>query len=530
MFRYSIFILFNLLFTHILFAQDYNWAYSAGGIGNDVGTAITTDADGNIYLTGNISGSAYFGNHYVSGTIFEVFLAKYDTAGNALWAKNYGGLRNEKGNALAVTDNAIYVCGYFEDTATFGNTRLISKGSTDIFVMKTDLNGNEIWTKQAGGSNEDIAYGLAVDGNENVYVSGTYKKEMTVANTILSTTNNFSESFLFSLDKNGDFRWAKSSKGNDNNAAFSVAWNQNNAVSVCGFFGKSFSFESTQVNSQTTSYDAYTASFDTDGNLRWLSPIGSAAEDQGMAVSCDPAGNSYITGYMGGTIDFDDYTLPFNGWNDILIAKINDAGQYVWVRQAGGQKLDMGTSITLDENDNVYVAGMFEKEIKFSNITLHDPDRAVFLASYDKNGNFRFAQEGGDVQTDAALGVAVKNNIAFITGYYLYKCKFGDYALPYADFFNIFIASYNIPNVLAVRDFSSSEIALYPNPAQDVLNLTINEDAELTITNTQGEQLKKQFLPSAHHSLDISELSDGIYFLHLKNKDGHISLNKFVKQ
>ena len=519
-----------VLFSPFLFAQNFDWAYAAGGVGNDVGTSIATDANGNSYITGNISGGGYFGSNYVSGTVFEVFLAKYDANGNALWAKSYGGLKNEKAFSLALTNNAIYLCGYFEDTATFGNTTLISKGETDVFVMKTDLNGNEIWTKQAGGINDDVAYGIAADAAENVYLCGTYKSKINIGGTELTTTNPFNESFILSFDKNSNLRWAKTSKGNNNNSAFGIAWNKNNAISVCGFFGQQFTFDSTQISSQTSSYDAFVSSFDLDGNLQWLKQIGSAAEDQAMAVTCDQMGNSYITGYTGGSIKFGNDTLAYSGWNDIFTAKVNTNGDFLWARQGGGSKLDLGTSIALDNLNNVYVAGMFEKTATFSGKTINDADRGVALVSYDSNGNIRFAQGAGDVQTDAALGVSVNAEKTYLTGYYLYKCKFGNYALPYADFFNIFITAYDFPHLVSIQNFEQEKIQFYPNPANDVLYINSSENSTLTILNIQGKILLEAAINNGLNQIDISNLENGILILQFQNAARATSTFKLVMQ
>lgn len=519
-----------LLFVSRIVAQNFNWATAAGGIGNDVGTAIATDDDGNIYVTGNISGNGFFGNQFVSATVFEVFLAKYTSSGNIIWAKTYGGLKNEKAFSISVTSNAVYLCGYFEGTANFGNSSITSVGGYDAFVMKTDLNGNEIWTKQVGGLNDDVAYGIATDNNQNVYVCGTYKTAVSIGNFELSTTNLFTESFLFSLDSSGNFLWAKSSLGNNNNSATGIAWNKKDGISVGGFFGNNFTIDSTTVASQTTSYDAYVASFDLNGNLLWLTTTGSAAEDQVMAVACDNFGNTFFTGYMGGTITNSVVTLPFNGWNDVMVGKLNTNGDILWMKQAGGAKLDLSTGISIDENGNVYIAGMFENDISFNTTQLRDPDRGVFLASYTNNGDFRFAQAAGDVQTDAALAVTTKNNTAFLTGYYLFKCKFGNFELPYADFFNIFIASYSIPQALSIHHETKARLKIYPNPISNILRIETLQKATVSIFDLNSVKMISAEVNSQQNTINVEKFANGIYFVKVEFDNGEELMTKVLKQ
>jgi hypothetical protein len=517
-------------FTNILSAQYFDWAIAAGGIGNDVGTSIATDNEGNIYVTGNISGGAYFGSQYVSGTVFEVFLAKYAPSGNLLWVKSFGGLKNEKAFSLSVTSQAVYLCGYFEGTATFGNTTLQSAGAYDVFVMKTDLNGNELWTKQAGGFSDDIAYGLTVDDEENIYVCGSYKTKMSVGNFELTTVNLFPESFMFSLDHSGNFRWAKTTYGNSNNAAFSIAFTKKSSICTVGFFAKDLQVETFSISSKTTSYDAYLIHLDKNGNLKWLRQLGSSAEEQAMAVAADQMGNIFVAGYTGGNLQNADSTLPFKGWNDVWIAKWNELGNLQWIQHAGGPMLDIATSLSIDENNHVYVAGVFENSIDFSGITLSDPDRGVFLASYTTEGNLRFAQAGGDIQTDVALGVVTRSGKAYITGYYLFKCRFGPFELPYADFFNVFIASYQIPQLSGLTKPHDSEVKIYPNPSSDYFHIIHKEPFTFEIFDAQGKCVLESPNAKEKHLVLTGSLHAGYYMLKINVSSGGVAFKKFCKE
>ncbi len=511
-----------------VYSQQFEWAYGVGALGSDVATAIAHDEQGNVYITGNVAGGATFGNTYISGTAFEVFLAKYSGTGSLQWAKSYGGLTNEKAQSIAYYKNALYVCGYFEGTATFGNTTLTSVGAYDIFIMKTDLEGNVIWAKQAGGVNSDIAYGIAVDDAGNAYVCGAYKTAMSAGNLTISTTNLFIESFVISTDANGNFRWAKSATGNANNAATGIAFNKNNGFSVCGYFENKLVLEGTQLNTSSPSYDAYLASYDDNGNLNWAKKAGSSSEDQASAVTCDEQGNTYMVGYYGAEATFGANTLAFNGWNDLFVAKYDNAGNVLWARGAGGGKLDVANAVTLDDDNNVYIAGMFENYAVFNGVAITDSDRGIYLASYDVNGNFRFVQPAGGIQTDAALAITVHDKKAYIAGYYLFTCYFGNIGVQMADNNDLFIAAYNIPEVLSVSELSNENLSVFPNPFLNTLNIQSQETfTKVALYDVLGKEVFAESVDNIQQKdIDVSYLPSGIYFVCVQN--GFNSVKKKV--
>src|SRR5205085_7879568 len=108
-------------------AQTWNWAKGEGDIGNDASNSITLDDNGNAYITGNLAGRADFsGTIYQGRGIYDVFIAKYDPSGNLLWVKTAGGADNDQGNAIKYHNNFIYLTGFFNDTAWFESTMLVS--------------------------------------------------------------------------------------------------------------------------------------------------------------------------------------------------------------------------------------------------------------------------------------------------------------------------------------------------------------------------------------------------------------------
>jgi hypothetical protein len=163
---------------------NFVWAKQLGGSGTDGGIFITTDSHNNIYTTGCFQGSADFDPgtgiyNLTSAGSYDIFISKLDSLGNFVWATSMGGTGADFGNSIALdaTGN-VYTTGYFQNTADFdpgsGTFNLSSFGNKDIFISKLDNNGNFVFAKSLGGTNDDQAYSVAVDDSGNVYTTGVF--------------------------------------------------------------------------------------------------------------------------------------------------------------------------------------------------------------------------------------------------------------------------------------------------------------------------------------------------------------------
>lgn len=501
-------------------AQTWLWAKAAGDIGTDVSASVTTDPSGNSYITGNIAGRATFsGNLYQGSGLYDVFIAKYDAAGNLLWVKLAGGDRNDQGTCIKWNNGNIYVCGMYEDTALFENTRLISNGESDAFIAKYNDNGQLQWVRPAGGTGLDYAASLDVDNSGNVYIGGTYKRAITVGNNVLTTTNFYGESFYAKLDNNGNYLWEKTTTGNNTNLITGVAYDNHQGLFITGFFGTSFKAGAVTINSVSSSYDIFLAKIETsDGSTDWLQRAGSTYEDGAHGVCADKNGNPTITGYFAGTASFGNNTVSYLDYNDVFVAHYDSAGNNLWARSGNGNKLDVGFGITTDDNGNVYATGLFQNIISFDGVTLASPDildRDIFVISYSPDGNIRWLAEAGGEDTDCGLGIALAgNNQVVISGYYLHTCSFGNVAIDYADAADIFLAKLQQP-VTGIAETETPIATLGPNPCinSTVLTITENIRGSYILHDITGRIAASGYLNGLATIIETSNLQMGVYTL-----------------
>lgn len=194
---------------------NFQWARKAGGTGRDEALGIKCDAAGNCYVTGFYSDNCMFGStNYTttSNSFFDGFLAKYDTNGNLSWVKTVGGLYDEVGWSVTM-DNAgmIYMSGEFNATGNFGSTQIYTNGNADAFVAKYDAAGNVIWAKGVGGPLIDRARGVGTDGT-NIFITGQFGGTATMGPAALAAADS-SDVFFASLTNSGAITNALSVSG-----------------------------------------------------------------------------------------------------------------------------------------------------------------------------------------------------------------------------------------------------------------------------------------------------------------------------
>jgi hypothetical protein len=190
----------------------------------------------------------------------------------------------------------------------------------------------------------------------------------------------------------------------------------------------------TQNLSSAGGNDIFLAKYDASGNYVWANRIGSTANDQAYALAIDASGNSYITGYFNGTVDFDPgagtQNLSSAGSSDIFLAKYDASGNYVWAKNMGGTSTDIAYALAIDASGNSYITGDFASTADFDpgagtqNLTSAG-GTDIFLAKYDASGNYVWAKGMGGITADIGYGLAIDaSGNSIITGSFINTADF----------------------------------------------------------------------------------------------------------
>ncbi len=193
--------------AHILSTQD--WAHGFPSSISGAANAGAYDSAGNIVIAGNFAGSTQLGGAPLDGGGgLDVFVAKYDGSGTFLWRKGFGNATDETATAVTTHQSNIVVVGNFTGTINFGGKDLTSVGSSDMFVLELDKDGNHVFSASFGGAANDDARSVAVDQAGNIFVGGFVYGDVDLGGGTLKNAG-ASDIFLLELDASGNHVFSK---------------------------------------------------------------------------------------------------------------------------------------------------------------------------------------------------------------------------------------------------------------------------------------------------------------------------------
>ncbi len=298
-------------------------------------------------------------------TFMQLILVGSISAQNLDWVAHIGGFSNEIPYDLTVDDSGyVYSTGSFWGTVDFDPSPdsmfLSSAGfAEEVFVQKLDGDGNLIWAKNFGGPVLQWSSSLVVDDLYNVYTTGIYYD---------------------TVDFDPDTAAVAILEGN-------------------------------------TDMKVFVQKLDANGNFVWVKSLGGSSYIRSESMTVDNSNNIYITGYFGDTIDFDPgpgiSNKISNGMSDIFIVKLDENGNFVWVKTIGGTGSDKGTFLTGDGSNNIYLSGFFYDTVDFDpnsgvvNLSTDSIYMNPFVLKLDENGNFVWAKSMGGSDYGTAEGIAI---------------------------------------------------------------------------------------------------------------------------
>jgi Secretion system C-terminal sorting domain len=473
--------IFTILFVvaiNILLGQAPRKFYTKmGGAGIDVGYGVKQTLDKQYIITGSTSS---FGQGNT-----DVYLIKLDSMGVILWQKTIGGFVNDVGRAIVQLSDSSYVITGFSNS--FGN------GGYDAYTVRTDKDGVIIWQRSWGGQDWDFAYDVLVAPDGNIVICGS------------------TESF-----------------GNGKKDAFAVKYNY------------------------------------ITGNQIWQKIIGGTEDDDFKGMVLDNSGTAIIA--AGGTKSRGD--ILGDAWAFKLDLSSGDSLQRFMY---GGNKADRANSVTVLATNHIVLAGNSE--------SFSSGKKDAILFCLDANGQFVWEFHVGEATKDEDAFKVIKTNSMFsqttfigdtyqISGNKIdimtYPASWGGYFVPgglggtfgfleddlvydiaptkdkgvvqvgYTNSFNalnsdlFFVKRDSTLNYgaslvgLSEQELIEKYLTVFPNPVNDILNLTLPAEIKSTIKaellSIEGKQLQSYLLHSSNEKIDLSKYEPGIYFLKVYSK------------
>jgi len=289
---------------------DTLWTKTFGGSDWDRGYSVKQTADGGYIITGCTSYGAGGG---------DVWLIKTDANGDTLWTKTFGGCCWDRGNSVDQTaDGGYIITGWIS----------YEPGETDVWLIKTDANGDTLWTKTFGGSGEDM--GNSVDQTTD----GGY----IITGYTLPYGAGGGDVWLIKTDANGDTLWTKTFGGSGHDEGYSVKQTADGGYIIAGY---------------TWSYgagggDVWLIKTDANGDTLWTKTFGGSGHDEGYSVKQTADGGYIITGC----------TWSYGaGGGDVWLIKTDANGDTLWTKTFGGSCEDRGYSVKQTADGGYIITG-----------------------------------------------------------------------------------------------------------------------------------------------------------------------------
>ncbi|HTB31522.1 MAG TPA: SBBP repeat-containing protein [Bacteroidia bacterium] len=554
---------FSFFIFHFSFAQS--WLWGKNGVGN------LKSIYANISVAGDKFGNAYMGGEYNTTVIFypdtlnyyyhNAFLVKYDSSGNVLWAKQPTAITSSSSFGYAdATDTFrnIFTTGcFFDGNLAFGTDTLkVNTGIYNVFLAKYNSSGQVLWARQSTGNNNwYYQYDVAADIAGDAFITGYYEDTLKFgAYTLHSFYNTLDGMFLVKYDSAGNLLWATCSGGTGNIRGYGVAADSSGNSYVTGIFANTVSFGYDTLKSPGRQ-QIFLVKYDQGGNVLWANQT-SGLVGWSLTVTTDISGNAYVSGYFADTLMFGSVTLigSSTGYN-FFIASYDANGNVRWAKQSLGNGGWQGTKLCSDANAHIYLtgstdnpAGAFDTLIYDGHtLTTYGKYSASFLLEVDSWGNYicgsLLANGFGNSNSLSGCSADPSGKYIYQTGIQSSDSIYFDRDTIYSTREAPYIARWtgcgNNTETYASSTSSTPYLSLFPNPNNGqftIQNVGVQNFVPTTIEiyNVLGEKVYTAASPQTSRNqfgigskgalmaVNIGNQPNGIYLYRVLQEDGSL--------
>jgi len=463
--------------------QDIIWSNNFGGQYNEKGYACQQTTDG---------GLAIVGSTYQSDlTDHDIYLLKLDSLGNRVYSQTFGGSSTDYGYDIRETSDGGLVL--------VGSTKSYGSGGRDIYLIKTDANGNHLWSKYIGGTGDDEGRSVRTTNDGGLIICGS----------TTSSGAGYNDLYLVKTDANGNTLFSRTYGGIGGDAGAAVRQTPDSGFVMIGSTG-----------SFGTGYSSiYVVRTDSNGDSLWATTYGGTRADFGSSLEVTADGGF---AFVGSTSSFG------LGYSDLYLIRTDPSGNVEWQQTYGGTSDDRGYSVNETGDGGFIVAGTTESFGLGIN---------AYLVRTNPIGVQQWDNYYGGVGSDYCQAVLQDAQLDFYLVGYSYSYSSGGS--------DVYVVKVQGDVQTDVQDRVSEEIPdgfelaqNYPNPFN--ISTTIQysiptrNDVSLTIFNMLGQRVRQwrfDALPAGTYALEWnghneagSVVSTGVYFYRVVS--GTHSLNR----
>ena len=343
------------------------------------------------------------------------------------WARSIGSSNNDFVTDIAI-DNAgeVYIVGGFEYTMDFDPTDGVEEhipvGSFDIYITKLSEEGSYEWSLTLGSSFWDVATAVHCDEFGFIYITGRFSGTLDFdpgPDIFELTAESDGDCFILKLDSDGDFVWAKGFGDALFDIGDAIDTDESGNVYTTGRYQGTVDFDPGPDAFDITSEgeeDVFILKLNSDGDFVWAKSVGGGSKEEADCIIIDDLGNVILSGYFTGESDFDPglglVLFTPTGASDAFILKLDDNGDFIWVKQLSGDFGERVLKMDSDADGNIYSVGFYNENIDLD----PSPDilefesngnNDAFIQKLDSEGDLVWGKSYGGVGQDRAQGVAL---------------------------------------------------------------------------------------------------------------------------
>lgn len=555
--------LFLLFFVIEIYPQSSNTEWLKGVYGtvtpssSETSRVIGVDSNKDVVIVVNFtSDTLYIDNQIIIkdssiGSNYNNVIIKYDSSGVLKWARHLKCVNGSITNLDLKIDNNddIVLAGRFShDSLCFGSICVNNEGNSDIYILKISSTGNLIWLKSAGGSNDDYAFGIAIDSSNDIYITG-YITMNNQLNSVKFDTITFNYSlahngkltYLAKYSSNGNINWVRLSSNTGSSQGINLDFDSDNYLYLLGVYGNGMmSFGNLSLPNSGNDQVTYIIKFDTNGFP--IKTIYSTTPSKNIEVSkmCIKGGdNIYIVGDFYSSVFFGSNNTISTGLRDAFIVKLDTLGDIIWSQFFQGKYHDILRDIDLHQ-DKIVLSGYFSSDtLSYTNSSLNwIRDTMMFNPYYciiDTSSQLlvfeKYRDDIEDIYSIQRTAIRFYNSYSIVLSSDFIRNPFilGNYSVnnTFFDLSDVFVAKvgFNLTNSLNY-DPDISEYSFYPNPTSGRFKISYKSNTYLDsifhIYNSMGIIVHSFIIDHNVNIIDLpSSISNGIYYISAQDKSSN---------
>ena len=434
---------------------DTLWTRTYGGSGEEYAVGVAQTADDGYAISGYTKS---FG-----ASAKDVFLLRTDQSGMVMWTKRFAAPGEDYGNNVQQTTDGGFILTASSTVA--GGTNY------SAYLIKTDANGDTLWTRWYGGALED-------DGN---YVQKTQDGGYIITGTTLSFGAGGVDIYVVKTNATGDTLWTRTYGGPQGDYGFSVRQLDNGEYIITGVtssFGAG-------------SYDSYLMKLDVNGNVLWTKVYGGTDWDSGFSIEQTSDNGFIILGQ----------SFSFGTNSDIYLIKTDANGDTLWTRSFGGSEYEYQSCI-VQTSDQGYLISANEESF--------GSGRNIYFIKTDSLGYSGCNDAGtGTIVTTVVMPSSATATVVGSGGSYSSAASLTGSGIP-------------VTTLCTTVDINESSgknnLVVYPNPFENTFNLRgTTNNGVAAICDLSGKVILQLQTTDVETTVDTKQLNPGFYLINYRD-------------